>query len=189
MLTFNRRFAGRWSMQGSYTWSRSEGLIPRPQLQSQGAPLYGSLGGSDPNEWINADQILQNDRTHMFRIQGYVQLPWKIDASANLNWQSGRPYARLARVRGLGQGTQTIIVEPASNDRRLPSTTMLDISVGKKFGLPRGFELDLGLDVFNVLNEDANTSWASQVVGVGQQYVDDNWVWPRRAMVRVGLRF
>jgi outer membrane receptor protein involved in Fe transport len=188
MLTFNRRHSEGWSLKGSYTWSRSEGLIPRPQLQSQGGALYGSLDGADPNEWLNADQVLQNDREHMLRLQGYVELPWKIDASLALNWQTGRPYGRLARVR-LDQGPTFIIVEPTAEDRRLPTTTVLDLGLGKKFPVGRDVVLEVGVDVFNVLNEDANTSWASQRVELGDPYVPDNWIWPRRAMVRVGLNF
>lgn len=188
MLTFNKLYSDHWSLKGSYTWSRSKGLLPRPLSQNQGSPLYGSLDGSDPNEWLNAEQLLQNDRTHMFRVQGYVDLPWKTQASMALNWQSGRPYATIDRVR-LGQGSTFFIIDPASNDRRLPATTLLDLGLSKRIALRNDVELELGVDVFNVLNEDANTYWESLWVGPGESYVASDWVWPRRAMVRVGLDF
>jgi hypothetical protein len=188
MLTFNRCHSNGWSLKGSYTWSRSEGLVPRPQTQGQGAALYANLDGADPNEWINADQLLQNDREHMLRLQGVVELPWKIDASLAVNWQTGRPYARLARQR-LGQGSTFFIFEKASDERRLPSSTLIDVGLGKKFALAHGVELELGVDVFNLLNEDANTFWESLWVDADEQYVASDFAWPRRAMLRLGLSF
>ncbi|HVR98182.1 MAG TPA: TonB-dependent receptor [Thermoanaerobaculia bacterium] len=188
MLTFNRRHSDGWSLQGSYTWSRSEGLLPRPLSQSQGSVLYGSLDGSDPNEWLNADQLLQADRKHMFRVQGEVDLPWDFEGSMALNWQSGRPYARIDRAR-LGQGSTFFIIDPASDDRRLPSTTLLDLGLRKRFTFKNDLELELGVDVFNVLNEDSNTFWESLWVGPDESYVESDWVWPRRAMIRVGMEF
>ena len=73
----------------------------------------GGHPGSATEPRINADQLLQNDREHMLRLQGVVELPWKIDASLAVNWQTGRPYARLARQR-LGQGSTFFIVEKAA---------------------------------------------------------------------------
>jgi hypothetical protein len=191
MLTLDRRYADGWSLKGSYTWSKSKGLLPRPQIQSQGSTLYGSLDGTDPNEWLNAEQYLQNDRTHVFRVQGYVDLPWTTQASMSANWQTGRPYARLDRVssRFLDQGSQFIIIDPASNDHRLPTSLLIDLGLRKNFALGNDMSLEVGLDVFNILNEDANTSWDSQWVGPDEEYTASNYVWPRRAMVRLGLKF
>ena len=45
-LTFNKRYADGWSLAGSYTWSRSQGLLPNSQSQGQYNPLYGSTRGS-----------------------------------------------------------------------------------------------------------------------------------------------
>ena len=61
---------------GSYTLSKSEGLIPRPWFQHQNNPFYGNRNGQDPNAYLNAYQTLQGDRPHMFRLQGVLFLPW-----------------------------------------------------------------------------------------------------------------
>jgi outer membrane receptor protein involved in Fe transport len=188
MLTLNKRRSNGWSLKSSYTWSRSEGLIPRPKRQTQGSALFGTLDGTDPNEWLNADQLLQADREHMFRVQGAFDLPWSFEGSLALNWQSGRPYARTDRAR-LGQGATFFIIEPASDDRRLPSTAMVDIGLRKRIKLRDDVALELGVDVFNVFNEDANTDWDSLWVGPGERYVPDSYVWPRRAMIRLGVDF
>jgi outer membrane receptor protein involved in Fe transport len=188
VLTFDKRYADRWSLMGSYTLSRSEGLQPRPLSQNQGSTLFATLDGSDPNEWLNARQVLPNDREHMLRMQGNVDLPWNLEATGSLNWQTGRPFARIDRAR-LDQGSVFFVIDPASDDTRLPSTLMLDLALGKRFQLGGDLELKLDVQVFNVLNEDANTFWESLWVGPDEQYVASDFVWPRRVMIRLGLEF
>ncbi len=48
ILTFNRRFTDFWSMQASYTYSESTGLIAAYLSQWQSNPLYGSQPGRIP---------------------------------------------------------------------------------------------------------------------------------------------
>jgi outer membrane receptor protein involved in Fe transport len=187
IVTFRKRHANGWSLMGSYTWSKSEGLIPRPKQQTQGSPAYFSTDGSDPNEWINADQLLQNDREHMFRLQGNVDLPWSMELTGSLNWQSGRPYNRQGRA-SLDQGNVWIILEPNSDDRRLPSTFVLDLGIGKRWKIGE-MELKTDLQVLNALNEDAHQFWETQQLGPGDGYVPTDFVYPRRAVIRLGLTF
>jgi hypothetical protein len=188
ILTFQKRYSKGWSMMGSYTWSRSEGLIPNPGNQSQGSPLYGDLYGSDPNEWINATKVLQNDREHMLRMQGNFMLGWGLEFMTSVNWQSGRSLSRLDRPR-LDQGRPWIIVEPNPPEARLPDTLLLDVAIGKRWQLGKGTVLKTDVQVFNLLNSDAATSWATQYVWPDEEFVEDNWVWPRRAQIRLGVEF
>jgi hypothetical protein len=189
VFTFERRHREGWSLMSSYTWSRSEGLLPRPDLQSQGAPFYSSINGSDPNEWLRADQLLQNDREHMLRLQGNFDLPWNSEFTAALNLQSGRPYSRLARVTDLEQGTQTIVVEPASDDNRLSSVTLLDVGIGKRWDVGNDVVLKTDFQVLNVFNEDENQFWEDLTLGLGETLVATDFVYPRRGIVRLGLEF
>lgn len=188
ILTLERRQAGGWSLSGSYTWSESEGLIPRMLAQDQFNPFYGSREGSDPNHFINARQLLQADRRHMFRLQGTVELPWDMELTSVVNLQSGRPYSRQARAP-LAQGLTTFIVEPASDDDRLPSTALIDVGLGKRFQLGGDVELKLDAQVFNLLNDDSPQYWETLVLAPGDRYTSSDFVLPRRLMVRVGLVF
>lgn len=187
ILTFERRHAGGWSLMGSYTWSKSEGLIPRPLAQTQFNPFYGSTEGADPNQWMNADQLLQGDREHMLRVQANVDLPKRFDFTASLNWQTGRPYARQGRF-ALGQGLTTVILDPASDDRRLPSTMLLDVGIGKRFEVGDA-EIKLDLQVLNLLNEDSHQFFETLALGPGDRLVPSDFVYPRRGMVRLGIGF
>ena len=57
LLTFSKHFSNNWALNASYTWSKSEGLIPRMQSQTQFNPFYGSREGSDPNQYVNAEGL------------------------------------------------------------------------------------------------------------------------------------
>ena len=188
LLTFQKHFGGGGSLQGSYTYSKSTGLIPRMLSDTQFNPFYGSREGADPNNFINADQYLQGDRKHMFRLEGDYMLPWDLELNGVVNLQSGRAYNRQTRVP-LNQGLTRIIVEPASDDMRLPSTTLVDLAIGKRFKLPRGTTLKVDAQVFNVFNEDAPQFWETLALQPGDRFVPSDWVLPRRVMLRLGLEF
>ncbi len=194
VVSFNKRYSDGWSMQSSYTWSDSTGFIPRPLLQSQGDPFYTSNDGRDPNNWINADQALQNDREHVFQFQGNLELPWKLIGTATYSFLTGKPYSRQLTVglensaSPLAQGGQTVIAVPASDDNRLPDQNLVDLSFGRRFDAGR-VELKLDLQLFNVFNEDVHDWWEELTVAPDEMYVPDGYVYPRRVMLRLGLEF
>ncbi len=187
-LTFRKRYSDGWSLQANYTLSESEGLIPRMLSQTQFNPFYGSLEGADPNNFINADQLLQGDRKHMFRVQANFELPWNLEATTIVNLQTGRPYNRQIRLL-LNQGLTTFITDPASDDVRLPDQYLVDLGIGKRFNLPRGMILKTDLQVLNLLNDDANDFWETLRLQEGDVLVPDEFLAPRRLMLRVGLEF
>jgi outer membrane receptor protein involved in Fe transport len=191
MLTFERRQRDGWSLMASYTWSRSEGINARPTAQTQGGPLFGTLDGTDPNEWINSYQLLQNDREHMVRLQGTVEMPWDLELTGSVNWQSGRPFNRQARPpRALiEQSRPWVIVDPNSSGRRLPSTTMVDVGFGKRWRIGGDVTLKTDLQVLNLLNDDSHQYWETQRLDLGDPYVKDDYLYPRRAMLRIGIEF
>ena len=194
VLSLNKRYSNGWSMQASYTWSNSEGFIPRPLAQSQGSPFYTSSQGRDPNNWINADQALQNDRQHVLQAQTNIELPWKLVGTAMVSYLDGKPFSRQVRVGSsssqspLNQGSQTVIAVPASDDNRLPSQTVFDLAVGRRFEIgPTTLKLDL--QMFNVTNEDSYDWLQTLLVPPGSQFVPDGFIFPRRLMLRLRLDF
>ncbi len=194
VFTFNKRHSNGWSLQSSYTWSQSEGFSPRALTQDQGSPFYTSSSGRDPNNWLNADQALQNDRGHVLQLQGNFDLPWKLVGTVVFSYLDGKPFSRQVRAGAgssnspLAQGAQTVIAIPASSDDRLPSQSPLDLALGRRFDLGRS-ELKLDVQVLNVFNEDSHDWWQSLIVPAGSQFVPDGYVFPRRVMVRLRLDF
>jgi hypothetical protein len=188
-VSFRRRYAGGWSLMSSYTWSESDGLIPRMLSQSQFNPFYGSREGSDPNNYINSEQLLQGDREHMFRVQGNFDLPKQLYLGGVVNLQSGTPFNRQVRVPGLNQGLVTVIMEPATDDRRKPFQSLVDVSLGRRFKLGDRGTIKLDLQLLNALNEDANEFFETLVLQAGDSPIPSNFIFPRRLMVRAGWEF
>jgi outer membrane receptor protein involved in Fe transport len=188
IVTFNRRFSGRWSMSASYTYSESTGLIPAMLSQWQFNPLYSSKNGSDPNSFLNADgQRLQGDRPHMLRVQANVLLPWTMNLSTMINLQSGRPYSRQAYAPTTGR--PQVIMDPLSDDTRHGFQYLWDLGLGKRIDLGSDVEMQLDLQLLNVLNETPTDWWETVVLAAGDSYVPNTWVKPRRLQLRAGITF
>jgi outer membrane receptor protein involved in Fe transport len=197
VFQFDKRYADNWGFSASYTWSKSEGLIPRPLAQVQFNPFYGSKEGSDPNNWVNADGRLQGDRPHMFRLQSVHRLPWDLMFSANLDFSSGRAHTRQIRVGGLAQGTKDVIMAPGGAEDcgfgdpcRLSAFEAVDISIGKRFRVGDGAELKFDAYVFNLLNSDNELNFNTlRVQTPDDEFVPLQYTKPRRIMFRAGFSF
>lgn len=194
LFTFAARDAGLWNLQGSYTFSKSHGLIPRPWFESQNNPFYGSTTGQDPNAYLNLNdgQLLQGDRPHMFRLQGVIFLPYDFLIGVNANVESGKPYSRQVRAAGVtAQPAQNIIVEKAGSRDGLRHPTLwgLDVRLGKRFDLGN-LQLKLDAYVYNALNSTASIWNASlRLETPGEQFIPSSWIEPRRLMVLAGFVF
>jgi outer membrane receptor protein involved in Fe transport len=191
ILTFRKRYTRGWDLMASYTWSRTTGINVRPHENGslgQGLPGFTADTGSDPNDWYNAEKMLQGDRTHMFRVQSNVDIGWGTRFSGVLNFQSGRPYLRLAQVVTPTGGALTITADN-SESLRLPSSTVIDLGLQKTFALGQTVDLDIGLQLLNALNEDAVEYFASWTLYPGEDFVPSYWVNPRRLQVKLKLSF
>ena len=121
----------------------------------------------------------------MLQIQSNFVLPWQLDGAASFSYLDGRPYSRQARA-ALEQGGTVFIAEPASDDRRLPDQTLLDVGIGRSFDLSNGLRARLDAQILNLLNEDANDFWEGSSYSRGQLIASD-WVLPRRVQLRLQL--
>jgi hypothetical protein len=200
-MSFDKRRSHGWQASGSYTWSRADGLQPSSGTSAGGAQV-GTVGAPpvafsppvtfdrDPNDLTNARGRLPNDRPHMARVVGAVDVPGTgITVAANLQYSSGKPWAQTTIVNTTtGQGPLRILLEPRGT-RRLSSQMPLDLRVSKTIAV-RGVRLDLLLDVLNALNDTAGEGLATDNVvslpgGVVQPTV---FMDPRRAMLGIRLR-
>jgi hypothetical protein len=192
ILTFRKRYSDHWDLMASYTYSKTEGVNPRPHENGslgQGTPSFSGDTGSDPNDWYNSEHLLQGDRTHMFRVQSNVDVGWGLRLSGVLNLQSGRPYLRTEQVVGPTTGQAITVTADDSPDLRMPSQAILDLGVQKTFNLGKDVGLQIGLQVLNVLNENAPEYWASWNLFPGQVFEPAVWVSPRRLQLKLGIDF
>jgi outer membrane receptor protein involved in Fe transport len=205
-LTYNglvtvveKRRSNGWQAFGSYTFSRAYGLqaysgttAAGPQVSTVGAPPGAfSTGpitfGRDPNDLTNATGRLPNDRPHMFRTMGSIDV-WRTGFAfaANLQISSGKPWAATTVVSLPQNGQQRILIEPRGS-RRLPVQSLLDLRLSRPFTIGSRGRIELLVDLLNALNDKAEESVAtdnlfSPTFGQPTVFVD-----PRRAMLGVRL--
>ena len=187
-LTFaKRRGGGRWSLDSSLGWSESRGQQPLNLSQSQNNWFYTSREGADPNHHIFGGGLGQNDRTWAFKTQALFDLPWQLQAAVIAEYKTGRPYALHQRV-SLNQGLIEIPLEPLG-DRRLPDVTLLDLALSRHFSLGNRLGFSIDLQMLNVLDEDAFTSWRGYRDGNTQGLTPNRYYQPRRMSLRLTLDF
>jgi len=192
VVALEKRRDGGWHAFGSYTLSRVTGLQVSGASNAAGGQTSTIAGttfltfGQDPNNLTNAYGRLPNDRPHMFRLMGSVDVPRTgIVLAANLQHLSGKPWAASTQI-ALPQGDQRILLEPRGT-RRLSSQTLLDLRVSRMFRLGSGSRIELLVDVLNALDDRAEEALASDNLfspnfGQGTVFMD-----PRRAMLGARL--
>jgi hypothetical protein len=194
VMVLERRRANGWQARGSYTFSRAYGLqassgasAADPQVSTVAPAFPTATFGRDPNNLTNANGRLPNDRPHMFRLMGTIDVPRTggLTVSGNLQYFSGKPWASTAQV-SLPQGDQRILLEPRGS-RRLSSQTLLDLRASYAFHVGQLGRIDVMCDLLNVLNDTAEEALAtdnfySPNFGLPSVFID-----PRRAMLGVRL--
>ncbi len=192
VLAAEMRRSHGWQAFGSYTFSRTSGLQVSSAATAAGAQVSTISGptpipfGQDPNNLTNARGRLPNDRPHMFRLMGSVDVPRTgLVVAANLQHFSGKPWASSAQVL-LPQGDQRILLE-SRGARRLSSQTLLDLRVSRPIAFSGMGRIELILDVLNLLNDTAeeglaNDNLFSPTFGQPTVFID-----PRRVMLGVRL--
>ena len=196
MAVEKRRSAG-WQAFASCTWSKADGLMASSGTSAAGvqsstvSPPQPSTFGRDPNDLTNARGRLPNDRPHIARIMGSVDVPRTgLVLAGNLQQFSGKPWAAAGQVV-LPQEPRRILLEPRGS-RRLSSQTLLDMRLSWAAPLGGRERIELLLDVLNVLNDAAEESLATETEMTETQFSPTfgqpvSFVDPRRAMVGVRL--
>jgi hypothetical protein len=198
MVVEKRRSHG-WQAFGSYTISRTYGLQPSSGTMAAGAQVstvapppapQGVTFGRDPNDLTNARGRLPNDRPHVFRMMGSLDVPrTRVVFAANFQFFSGKPWAATALVplpQTGNQPTERILLEPPGS-RRLSSQSLLDLRVSRPISFKGMGRIELLLDVLNALNDTAGDGLVTDNLfstNFGQPTV---FMDPRRAMVSVRL--
>jgi hypothetical protein len=200
VMVIEKRRSHGWQAFGSYTLSRAYGLQPSSGSAAAAAQVstvapppapQGLTFGRDPNDLTNARGRLSNDRPHIFRVMGSVDVPRTgVVLAANFQYFSGKPWAATALVslpQTGNQPTERILLEPPGT-RRLSSQSLLDLRVSKAISLRGAGRVELLLDLLNALNDTAGDGLATDnlfsptTFGQSTIFMD-----PRRAMVSVRM--
>ena len=190
VTTLEKRSSHGWHAFGSYTFSRAYGLQVSSGTAAVGEQLStltsSGVFGRDPNDLQNARGRLANDRPHMFRVMGSVDVPHTgFTVAANVQHFSGKPWAASTRV-SLPQGDRRILLEPPGS-RRLSSQSLLDLRVSRTLRFSAVGRVELLMDVLNLLNDTAEEGLVTDN-RFGSTFGEPNlWVSPRRLILGARL--
>jgi len=190
MLTLYKRYSHNWMLNASLAYSKSEGLnnLGKATGATQQAIVwYGDYLGRDPNDYINAYGRMPSDRPWILKVQAGYTLPWNIMASFNFIHQTGRPYLSFTRFR-LNQGFRKVITEPRRDDR-FPAWSIMDFRLQKTFNISETVKFHAIFDVWNVLNANTVTSYASHDMWSDRYKEPDGMFYPRRLQIGLRLQF
>ncbi len=201
-LTFSRRFANNWMLQGSYVWSHLYGNYE--------GYTNSDVGQSDPGLTVTFDVPgllehargdLPNDRRHAFKAFGAYAWPVGFQLGGNLFYYTGRPINSFglhptdADSRSYGAISFYTNGEPRPRGccGRTDDVWGLDVMARYDFRLAN-LGLSLRLDVFNVFDTHAITGvdeGAEDATGAAsptyRQPIDHQT--PRRVRLGIGARF
>ncbi len=174
-ITATKRMANRWQLLAGLTIGRDKGVYDRG--------LNDDF--NNPNLNIDrADSVVGQDSTYIGKLIGTYVLPRDFTISTNLRYFTGQPVAQQVTVRGLNQGTVSVLSQPVG-EVRLDNVTLWDIRGSKVFTLAGRYRLEAMLDVFNLLNQSAKTVINANV---GPLFGNPIAILPPR-VARLGLQF
>lgn len=166
-LTATKRLSNKWMLRGHFTWYDWKWNIgdefrlyddPTNILNQDNNIIFGTdddgaiyadqSGGSGAfNQFLNS--------TWSFNVSGMYQLPWGLNASANINGREGYPIPFAARtVRRAGAPAATVQLTPDVDTYRMDDIYTIDARIDKDFQFG-DLALTLSADIFNLLNDGA----------------------------------
>lgn len=192
----------RFTLQGSYTWSRYEGNFDQDGSTSSndmntfiGSSLIADSRGRQL--WHFKDGRLHGDRPHVLKLNGYYQLNWDATVGFFAFWQSGHPWeSNDARVYGYSDAYASVIgrnngryAEPAGS-RRTSSHYQVDLNYTHNlyFGTDDRYHVQLSADLFNLF--DKQTGYNPQPAIPSSNFgISRNYYAPRSLRLMAKLSF
>ena len=163
-LTFKRRFAHNWMLEGSYTWSHLwgnyEGIILSDNGQDDACI---TILFDYPGLVENSSGRLQQHRRHNLKLFGAYTWDFGLQVGANAGWRTGRPINSFGvhptDVDAAGYGADSFYTFGQPTPRGHYGTTddvgWLDVMA--KYAFRWGVDWFVRLDVFNIFNMQSVT--------------------------------
>ncbi|HYO75983.1 MAG TPA: TonB-dependent receptor, partial [Thermoanaerobaculia bacterium] len=195
-LIFRKRYADNWQALVSYTFNDSQGNTNSDSSADfQGDVIW--LDPRAPNQYGRQPGSIK----HLAKFAGSYRLFERLELGAVYNWNSGAYASRTFRASGRNlpnrvataysyAGVTTRWIEDgAVGGLQNPAYGTLDLRAQWNQPLPRNTSLELFVDVFNALDDQAVIREQDVVLGVGTKKFGDalSWVSPRRFYL--GARF
>ena len=169
-LTFDRSFDKKWSLAGSYTLAFDKGNYEGGVRSENGQLAINRTADFDSPGFVNgAYGYLPNDRRHTFKAYGSYRLFDMLDLGANVVLQSPEHYSCIGAVpvsvdayantyHGYAYYCQGKLI-PRGTAFTGDWLTQVDVSAVVRLPLPHGVDASVRLDVFNLFDSSAVTSY------------------------------
>ena len=158
----NKRMSNRWSLAASFSVMKSWfNGNEYPEAQSPNTIRTNQYPVA-PNDLINTDGKGRFAFTvWSAKVLGTVELPYQMRLAATVREQSGIPYGRTFDAT-LNYGTVRVLAEPMGTYRQR-NVVIADMRLEKVFSLAGPLQASGALDVFNLMNANAEEriSWQS----------------------------
>lgn len=169
LFTLSKRLSYRFSLIGSYSYSRSIGNYPGTYNSTKGQLEPNQSTQYDLTDLLaNRSGPLPTDRPHNLKLTGFFAQPvrekLKLTFGLTFTAISGRPIDVLGAH--LYYGANEVFILPRGSGGRTPLVTQLDLHLGYDHKLSQRVNLALYLDVINLLNQ-------RQVTNVEDSYTFD----------------
>ena len=195
-LIGTKRYSNNWQAQVSYTWSHARGTVDNRSGTNSGGggnQGLGQTGGfTNPNHGININGDMRFDPTNALKLDGTYRVPMLggFNVSAVYRYTTGLAWGRIATIRGLTQGSESVRIEPIGT-RRTDAVHFIDFRAEKTFPLGSSArQIGVYLDLFNLNNQGVvdNGARTGVIETSGSSFGNPNvWIPPRTA--RLGFRF
>lgn len=169
-LTFDRTFDRKWSLSASYTLAFDKGNYEGGVRSENGQLSINRTADFDSPGFVNgAYGYLPNDRRHTFKAYGSYRLFKALDLGANMLLQSPEHYSCIGAVplsvdayantyHGYAYYCQGVLI-PRGTAFTGDWLTQFDVSAVVHVALPYKADASIRLDVFNLFNSGAVTSY------------------------------
>ncbi|HEV7956454.1 MAG TPA: hypothetical protein VGP10_04780, partial [Marisediminicola sp.] len=196
-LVFRKRYANNWQGLVSYSFTDAEGNTN----SDSNADFAGDVLFLDPRA-PNVYGTQPGSIDHLFKFAGSYKFFNRLELGALYAWNSGSHASRTALQSGrnlplqvatpyvFGNVSENWIVDDTVGSLTNPSYGTLDLRAAWSQPLPRSTSLELFLDIFNALDDQATIRQQDLVAGQGPglQFGDPlTFVQPRRFYL--GARF
>ena len=162
-LVFRKRYANNWQGLVSYTFNDAEGN----SNSDSNADFAGDVLWLDPRA-INVSGTQAGSIDHLFKLAASYKFFSRLEIGGVYNWnsgthatlsanQSGRNLPLLGDAREVNGAVDTWVEAGTVGSLTNPSYGVLDLRAQWSQPLPRQTSLELFLDIFNALNDQAVT--------------------------------
>jgi len=178
ILRGRKRFADRWFLDASYTWSSSKDHDSNERSVSSSSDF--------PEDQFNIDSnwgYSNFDATHKFVANFGWQLPANFLVSGIYTWRSGFPYSAedgrdnntdgYFNDRALVETSPGVYFHYARNTERQPSYTTFDLRLSWTANLGKSIQLELIGEVFNLFNSSNWLTDEYDLIDRNGEFVED----------------